>query len=394
MAPPPAPPPPPPAPPPAAATTVPPYSPAFAPAQPAFKIETPNKSNVKIGLLLQPQFQALNDANPAISGYGYNLYLRRTRFLLGGTLFGVLDYFFETDFANLFLPVVTPPNAMTMAPGTAVKATPGMNIQDAFVTYKPLGDLVKIDMGYMLPPLAHNAVQGATTLYSWDYFANTFLSTSTATGFFGANGNPVGRDLGIEARGLLLDGHIEYRAGLFQGRRIEPTTTEIAARNFFRFSARLQINLLEPETGFFYAGTYLGAKKILSLGGAIDIQDEYKYFAGDAFVDLPLGPGVLTGQINFAYWNGGTWFPMLVKQSALMGEVGYSIAAAHIAPIFRAEELWVDGAAPNTTRLGGGIAFWPFGHNSNVKAFYTNIKVQNATKSANQFNVQWQLYFF
>jgi hypothetical protein len=275
-----------------------------------------------------------------------------------------------------------------------------MNIQDAFITYKPFGndkalaDVVKIDMGYMLPPLAHNAIQGATTLYSWDYFANTFLSTSAPTNFFGSSANPVGRDLGVEARGLLVGGRIEYRAGLFQGLRIAQTAADVGSRNFFRFAARLQINLLDPETGFFYAGTYLGSKKILSLGASVDIQDAYKYFAGDAFVDLPLGPGVFTAQVNFAYWNGGTWFPLLVKQSALMGEVGYSIAAAHIAPIFRAEQLWVDGAAPNTTRLGGGIAFWPFGHNSNLKAFYTRIDAQNAMKAINQFNLQWQLYFF
>ena len=58
------------------------------------------------------------------------------------------------------------------------KNTPGMNIQDAFATAKPFGDVFKVDAGYMLPPLAHNAIQGAGTLYSWDYFANSFRSTA------------------------------------------------------------------------------------------------------------------------------------------------------------------------------------------------------------------------
>ena len=53
-----------------------------------------------------------------------------------------------------------------------------MNIQDAFATAKPFGDVFKIDAGYMLPPLSHNAIQGAGTLYSWDYFANSFRSTA------------------------------------------------------------------------------------------------------------------------------------------------------------------------------------------------------------------------
>src|SRR4029077_21193353 len=172
-------------------------------------------------------------------------------------------------------------------------------------------------------------------------------------------------------------GHLEYRAGLFQGMRRIPTATDVASSNMFRFTARLQVNLLDPETGFFYAGTYLGAKKILSLGGSVDIQDNYKYFAGDAFVDLPLGPGVLTAQINVAYWDGGTWFPALVKQTAFMSEIGYTIAAAHLTPIFMYQQLWVDpantAAASDQNRIGGGVAISPFGHNTNVKLFYTRI---------------------
>jgi len=142
-------------------------------AQAPLKIETPNKSTIKFGLLFQPQFQMLQ-GNPGVDSAAYNLYIRRTRILVGGTLFGVLDYFLDTDFPNLFL-ANNAAGAM-MTPADELKATPGMNIQDAFITYKPLGDMLKIDAGYMLPPLAHNAVQGATTLYSWDYFAYTFQS--------------------------------------------------------------------------------------------------------------------------------------------------------------------------------------------------------------------------
>ena len=48
----------------------------------------------------------------------------------------------------------------------------------------------------------------------------------------------------------------------------------------------------------------------------------------------------------------------------------------------------------STTRLGGGVAFCPYGHNTNLKAFYTNSNIENAARAVNQFNVQWQLYFF
>src|SRR5205807_277870 len=118
------------------------------------------------------------------------------------------------------------------------------------------------------------------SLLSWDYFAYTFQHNAV----FGSAASPVGRDAGAELRGLLMDGHIEYRAGLFQGRRnvqIPPpaaagapavTVDRVGSRNSFRVTGRLQLNLLDPETGFFYGGTYLGAKKILSVGGSYDYQ--------------------------------------------------------------------------------------------------------------------------
>ncbi len=362
---------------------------AIAPSQSPFKIETPNGSSIKIGLLLQPQFQMMG-SNSA-DGYAYNLYIRRTRVLLGGTLFGAIDYFFETDYPNLFLA-----NAET-----GVKTAPGLNIQDAFATAHPFGDMVKLDVGYMLPPLAHNAVQGAGTLYSYDYFSNSF--NSTANTVLGSSASPVGRDTGVQLRGLLADGHLEYRAGLFQGLRHGQTTdpvtmevTEVGSRNFFRFAARLQINLLDPETGFFYAGTYLGAKRILSIGGSVDLQSSYHYYGADAFADLPAGPGVFTAQVNFAHWNGGTFAPMLPKEYAIMAEAGYNVAAIRVSPILRFEELWDEAGATtvHAARYSGGLGWWPYGHTSNLKLFYTQVRETNEAHALNQVNLQWQVYFF
>ena len=367
------------------------------PAASPLKIEGKNGTSIRLGLLLQPQLQAVN--NPEMSGYSKNLYLRRARILVGGTIFDKVEFFVDTDYPNLFLSSNT---GTTEAPDY-LKSTPGMNVQDAFATYKAFGDYIKVDAGYMLPPMAHNAVQGATTLYSWDYFGYTFQH-NTNNAVFRSSGGPVGRDAGVQLRGLVVDGHIEYRVGLFQGLRENQTTgqptNDVAARNFFRATGRLQINLLDPETGFFYAGSYLGAKKILSIGGSADIQDKYKYFAGDVFVDMPLGPGVVTGQIDVAHWDGGTFIPLLAKQTALMGEAGYNIANIWVNPIVRGEKRWGSTGSGGTAtiadeyRLGGGVAFWPYGHNTNVKAFYTYIKTTGAPKGYNQFNLQWQVYIF
>jgi hypothetical protein len=361
-------------------------------------------NTLKIGLLLQPQFQALGSTE--LDGTSYNLYLRRTRILVGGTLFdGMFEYFLDTDYPNLFLATNEAPTATANA--TTTKGTPGMNIQDAFATWKPLAgtykDWFKVDAGYMLPPMAHNAVQGATTLYMWDYFSFTFLSTANT--LLGSSASPVGRDLGVQLRGLLFGGLLEYRLGLFQGLRsteqpaaMGGTATTVGSNNFFRAVGRLQLNLLDAEPGFFYAGTYLGKKKILSIGVSGDTQKSYHYVAGDVFADLPVGPGVFTGQVNVAHWDGGT-FVAIAKQTAFMSEVGYNFNTM-ISPILHVEYLWGGTSSGGVTsvdqgRFGGGLAFWPFGHNSNLKVFYT----RNTTKATgqhgdNQVNVQWQLYFF
>lgn len=356
-------------------------------ASPSFKTELPGGSSLRVGILLQPQFQSASDYER--DRYANNLFIRRTRILVGGTLFGVIEYFMETDFANIFM--ANNVAGANGAPDTAVKATPGMNIQDAFVTWKAYKDFLKFDVGYTIPPLAHNAVQSAASLYSWDYLSYSFQHNSA----FLSSANPVGRDMGIAARGLLFAGHIEYRAGLYQGLRKGQTETEVGSRNFFRFAGRLQINILDAETGYFYAGSYLGAKRILSLGGAVDIQESYKYFAGDAFLDLPIGSvGIITAQVNLAHWNGGDFIPALVKQTALMGEAGFHWSVFHVGPIVRAEHLWGSDRLADQTRISGGIAYWAFGHNCNVKAFYSRIKQDGASKDINQFNVQWQVFVY
>jgi hypothetical protein len=214
----------------------------------------------------------------------------------------------------------------------------------------------------------------------------------------------AGRDAGAEVRGLLLDNHIEYRAGLFQGLRraavpgMPPAAGEVASQNMFRFAGRVQINFLDAETGFFYAGTYLGKKKVASIGGALDIQSDYVHWAVDGFLDMPVGPGGLTAQVNFSKWNGGGFtVPALANQTAIMGEAGYRFDAFPIAPIVKFEQQnFADSDAANT-RIGGGVAWFPYAHNVNLKAFFTNINAKPGagdSHSYNQFQLQTQFYFY
>jgi hypothetical protein len=352
--------------------------------QTQLRIDLPNSSSIRFGLLSQLQYEG--HGNAANDDFVHNLFLRRFAVIIGGTLFEDFEYFFDTDFGDLF-----------KANGDeSLKSGPGISAKDAFVTYKGLGDVFKIDGGLLMPPLSHNVLQGGGSLYSWDFFFNTFRHAAA----FGSTDNSFGRDVGVQFRGLVLDGHLEYRTGVFQGRR-QPAEAgppaRLGSRNPFRFAGRVQINILDPETNYFYAGTYLGTKRILSFGASYDFQPDegssYKSWSVDGFLDLPLGPGSVTAQVDLVYRDGDE-LVVLPKQTFLGAEAGYRFDAVKLSPIVRVERRWGPGTALDETDLSAGLAFWAFGHNSNLKAFYTRLIPADPANAFDQFNLQWQLAFY
>jgi|GEM_PF-647719 len=357
--------------------------------------------SLRLGLFAQPQLEIAGapDANKTSK----NLFLHNVGVIFSGKLFDYFEFFFDVNYPSLFK--VDPTNQT----GGTGKNSPGLNVQDAIVTLKPLGktryaNYLKLDAGFMLPSLSHNAVQGAFTLYGWDYFINTFRrNVLTNADPFKSNGqSPQGRDAGVQLRGLLFGEHLEYRVGLYQGLRVGllpagvGQEAEVGAVNFFRFAGRLQINLLDAEDDFFYQGTYLGTKKILSIGGFYDFQDQYKSGGADVILDLPVGPGVLSAQANVMHWDGGNFIQTLHPHTAIMAEAGYLIRALMLSPIARFEYLIShepSASTPSEARYGGGLAFWPWGHTSNFKAFYTYVHRDPAPQDYSQFNLQWQVWF-
>src|SRR6185436_13934928 len=188
-----------------------------------------------------------------------------------------------------------------------------------------------------------------------------------------------------------------------QGKKVGAAPPKVAGRNEPRFLARLQFNLLDAETGYFYAGTYGGTKKVLSIGAGFDHQDDYNAFGADLFLDMPLGEDVLTAQVDFVWLDGKTWLagaagppvvPGVPKQTALMAEAGYRIGAIKLSPIVRFEMQKPSGGN-QTTGFGGGLAYWYMNHNANVKIFYMNTKLDApGQKAVNQINVQTQFWVF
>jgi hypothetical protein len=323
--------------------------------------------NFKLGLL--GQFQADTIEDPGTGAQTSNLFIRRLRLMFGGQVTNNVTFFVETDSPNL---------GKALATGTNIQ--PPMILQDAYAEFKAT-NAFSVDAGLMFVPFARNFLQSAASLLPIDYGAYTYSQS-------GPTESSTGRDTGFQAKGYFLRDHLEYRIGAFQGRR------DPASHRAFRYAGRVQYNVFDPEVGFFYTGTYLGKKRIVAVGGAFDIQNDYHGYAADVFVDHPLGPGAVTGQFDYNHFDGGTTLRTLPRQHDVLLEVGYLVRALKLTPFVQiTNRNLVDTSTGDETRMSLGGSYWWAGHNANIKSAYTHINPKTVP-SQDEFTIQLQVFYF
>jgi hypothetical protein len=324
--------------------------------------------NFKLGVLGQFQADWLED--PGTDANIDNLFVRRVRLMFGGQVARNVTFFVETDTPNLGK--VTPPSAKNITPGTI--------IQDAYADFK-VSEAFMIDAGLMFVPFSHNSLQSAATLLPVDYGAYTF-SQSTPTQ------SSTGRDTGFQARGYFMGDHLEYRLGAFQGAR------DPRSHNSFRYVGRVQYNFFDTDNGFFYAGTSLGKKRIVSVGVAFDAQKNYNGVDADAFVDWPAGPGAFTGQFDYNHFDGDVTFLTLPKQDNVLLELGYLVREWKLTPVLQyARRDISDLTTGDENRVSIGANYWWAGHNANIKAAFTRIAPAGLA-TQHEVTVQLQIFYF
>jgi hypothetical protein len=324
--------------------------------------------NFKLGVLGQFQADWLQD--PDADDTSQNLFIRRLRLLFGGQVAKNVTFFVETDAPNL---------GKTLPGGKNI--SPGMVVQDAYGEFK-LRDAFALDAGLMFVPFSRNSLQSAASLLPIDYGAYTFAAT-------GPTQSSAGRDTGFQARGNLVGNRLEYRLGAFQGAR------DARSHRSFRYAGRVQYELLEPEgTGFFYTGTYLGAKKVAAVAAAFDTQEDYQAYDADVFVDYPTGPGAVTAQAAFNRIDGSTTFVTLPRQNVGFLEVGYLLRNLKLTPVLQVTRRAVaDTAVGDETRWSVGVNYWWAAHNANVKAAFGRINPAGLPDQR-EFTIQFQVFYF
>ena len=324
--------------------------------------------NFRLGVL--GQFQADWLTVPAADVTTQNLFIRRFRLMFGGQVAKYVTFYAETDVPNL---------GKTLPAGKNI--SPGVVMQDAWGEFKP-HDVFALDAGLMFVPFSRNSLQSAATLLPIDYGANTFNQSVPTQ-------STLDRDTGFQAKGYFLADHLEYRIGVFQGAR-SPLSD-----NSFRYAGRVQYEFLESEgTGFFYTGTYLGEKRVLAVGAAFDRQSDYHAYDVDVFVDHPIGPGAVTGQLDYSRLDGSTKFLTLPKQNNVLLELGYYFSRLKLTPVFQFTNRNVaDTSVGDATQWSVGANYWWAGHNANVKGAYTRISPRGLADQ-NEFTIQLQLFYY
>lgn len=325
------------------------------------------KLNFKVGLLGQMQGEMVDVAGT--NDTATNLFMRRLRLIMGFTLGEKLSVFMETDSPNL-----------GKSNNAGVKDAGDVFIQDFVATYK-FSPQFMLDGGMLLVEPSYNHNQSAAALLATDYGPYTFVES-------GPMGERVGRDYGLRARGYLLDNHLEYRGGVYQGVR------GTNAANDLRFTGRMMYSFFTPQVGLFYRGTSLGKTKTLSIGGSYDVQEKYDSLGLDLFWDQPVGESAFVFQADYVTLDGGTFVATLPEQTNMLFEAGFYFSSIKLQPFVQYATQNFDAVSRvDEERLTAGLSYYINGHNNNLKLSYTEIK-PDVGESRSQINLQWQIFQF
>lgn len=235
----------------------------------------------------------------------------------------------------------------------------GLALRDGWVNYKVLGDDFMIQVGRMYVPFTRN--YGTTSTKS-------LLTTELDWGQGGLRSGifyptKVGRDDSVTLWGNVFNDRLQYRLMMGEGAE----SSAVNPDDKLRVAGRLSLNLFDPETAWFNAGTYLGKKQIVAVGAGFDYQpdlvlggkkDDYQGFTADLHLDIPLDSCVLTAEfaylwldniVNSVTWSGltsGTDGDILTAKAGLL-------LADRIQPFTHSEIIMPEASGTEDTVVRG-----------------------------------------
>ncbi|MBD1433548.1 hypothetical protein H8B06_11970 [Sphingobacterium sp. DN00404] len=344
------------------------------------------KPSIQVGALLHMFAYAQQDGysapqtatEPTAWGKGFSLY--RARVLVGGQLSKKGSFFIETDLPSII--------GSRNADGTKnVKVS--QIILDAQYQHE-FTNAFQLVVGKQLVSNNRNGLQSAASLLTNDFsyfqYPYNMFEDSPLQGNFG-------RDLGVNARGFLFKDKFEYRLGVFTGRIVDD-------KDPLRYVGRVAYNFLDKDKDYYYAGTNLGQRKLLTWGLGYDTQSSYHNYSSDLFLDYPVSSdGSLTFSAAFQYMSGGTstekysFATLIPKQTVQFLELGYYFKNARLQPWVKYENNQVKAESIQAgamdidrfDKLNSGSVFGG-GLNYFFNDFGTNLRLSYTTRSYNVEN--------
>lgn len=282
------------------------------------------------GAYSQGEITAQQAADPNFqNGYDRSFNVYRARLMFGAQLSKRGNVFIETEIPRI------------IGSGTGENKNMEVPLMVLDAQYEHVfSNYFSIIAGQMLVSHNRNGLQGAATLMANDFthyqYPYNMWEDSPLQGYFG-------RDVGINTRGFLAQDRLEYRLGVFTGRRFDGGAPA-------RYVGRLVYNFLDPEKDFYYNGTGLGTRNTFALAGGFDVQGTYRNIGLDAYLDIPIGDnGALT--VNAAHTNmtGGisnsryNFTELIPRQNIQFLEMGYYFKKSQLQPWIKYENQSING---------------------------------------------------
>jgi hypothetical protein len=238
------------------------------------------------------------------------------------------------------------------------------------------------------------------------------------------------RDDGVAVWGNLFGDRFQYRLDAMEGR--QAVAGLVAPSSNPRYSARGHVTLLEPENRYGYKGTYLGEKKVLTVGAAYQIEPEvafvdvdtrlgasdYRAWTVDGFFEYPVGGGAVTASAAYqkidldgAYQganpdNGATG--LFGEKNGWYAKGGFLLPGTPL-QFFGRYEKWRFACLNNVFDqivdwYGFGANYYVWGQNLKLtgewsktdfdqEGTFTSLRSTRTTKDFSQFVVQMQFIF-
>ena len=342
-------------------------------AQAAYRLEKDENTWISLGVGMRAELGVQKDASGG--DWEKDLEFDNGRIYINGSIFKGVGFEFNTDTNLAGLGEPTP------EPGTD-PYNDNIRILDAIAKFK-FSDAVQVWAGRFLPPSDRANLSGPYFLNTWNFPGVPWHYTNVW----------AGRDNGAAVWGQFKGGKFKYQVGAFQGNR------NSGAPNI---AARLTLNLLDPEPGYYNASTYYGEKDILAIGAVYQVQPggsrgavnqekkAYQAWNIDLMFEKKLGDAgtiSMNGAV-YGYSNGGLDQNAagLVDTTsdgigffALAGyilpmDVGFSILKGKIEPTVRFQ-YYKDETLPGdpkTKRIDAGINWIFKGHNALLTLNYGN----------------------